>query len=886
MNSLRRLLLVIPGRRRARERELQEELEANLALAIREAVDSGMPPETAERLARRDFGNLTRAGEEARDVWLPGWDAIASDFRYAWRSLRHNPMFSVVAVLSLALGTGAATALFSVVNAVLLKPLAYEQPGQLLLVREIVGPLAHIYPTLPVNYQHFRTWREQAKSFDGMAAITSATVTLDTGADVETIGMARVSANLFDLLGVKPQLGRLFESREDQPGQGNSVVITDGYWRRRFGAAPTAVGRTVRVSDQAKTIVGVLPPDFRFPKKNDLGDLAGLPEQTDIFGTIQHFMKGWGGDHDFIVIGRLRRGITREQAAAELDVITSGIAAEHRLGYDLRTRVSPLQDVIGSPVRASLSVLLVAVLVLVLIVCVNLANLLLARGTARARELSMRVALGASRARLLSAAFAETLLLSCMGGALGILAAHVAISVFRRGTSVDLPRIDEVAIDPTVLAFALGLSLVCAALFGVMPALRLSRTDVHTAVREGSASLSSSRRGLRLREWLVGAEVTMGTLLVCLATLLVASLSQVLSADRGFEAAQSLDVRLQLPSHYTPENRAAFFDTAVERLRSLPGVQAVAAASKAPLTGESNVNNVRLVGADSMVFDASTAQAVMVNIRFIGPEYFAALGIPVLKGRSVEPVDRDRSVAVVSRRLAEKLWPGQNPLGKRIAASGSHVRDTDVIGVVADVHTTRLDKDPTLMIYVPFWKHPNQARGLVLRSAGDPMAAMQAVRHAIRQLDPGIPVPKMQTMEDLVAESVSRRRLQVNVALAFAMAALLLSAIGIYGVVAYGAALRRREMAIRMALGARRSQVGRLILWQGLRPAVIGAVSGITLALAGGRWIQTLLYGVSVTDVSLLACVAIALAMVAAIASVLPAYSSSTADPAPLLRAE
>lgn len=482
MNFLQRVLLLLPGRRRAREQELQEELEANLVLAIREAVDSGMSPDRAERLARRNFGNLTRAREESREVWLPGWDAVASDIRYAWRSLRHNPMFSVVAVLSLALGTGAATALFSVVNAVLLKPLAYEQPGQLLLVREIVGPLAHIYPTLPVNYQHFRTWREQARSFDGMAAISSATITLDAGADVETLGMARVSANLFDLLGVKAQLGRLFEGREDQPGHGNSVVITDGYWRRRFGAAPAVVGKTVRVDDQARTIIGVLPPDFRFPKKNELGELAGLPEQTEIFGTIQQFSDGWGGDYDFIVIGRLRRGITREQAAAELDVMTSGIAAAHQLRYDLRTRVSPLQDVIGSPVRLSLTVLLAAVLVLVLIVCVNLANLLLARGTARARELSMRMALGASRARLLSSAFAETLLLSCMGGGLGIVAAHLAIGVFRGSTSIDLPRIDEVAIDPTVLTFALGLSLVCAALFGVIPALRLSRADRYSLI--------------------------------------------------------------------------------------------------------------------------------------------------------------------------------------------------------------------------------------------------------------------------------------------------------------------------------------------------------------------------------------------------------------------
>ena len=882
MYWLRRLLLLLPGRRRARARELEQELEANLALALEDAAESGIP----ERIARRDFGNLARAREEARAVWFPGWDALTQDVRFALRTLSRAPAFTLVAILSLALGAGAATALFSLVNTIVLKPLSYREPGKLVLIREIVAPLAHIYPTMPVNIQHFRFWRDQARSFDSLAAVTSGTLTLLSGGEPETVGAAWVSANLFDLLGAQPQRGRTLLAEEGTPGKNPVVIITDGLWRRRFGASPSIIGQTIRTGGAPCVIVGVLPPSFHFPKKDDLGPLTRLAERTEIFLPIQSVNPGWGGDYDYIVFGRLHSGVTEAQSTAELNLLESRIEAEHKFNNGLRVQLRPLHDVISSPVRTSLAVLLTAVLVLLLIVCVNLANLLLARGSARAREFSLRIALGADRGRLLFSALVETMLLSAAGGVLGVIAAQAALGAFVRTAPVDLPRIDEVRIDGTVLAFSFAVSVLCGLLFGILPALRLSQTDPQTALRSESHAISGSRHGLRLREWLVGAEVSLSTLLLVLAGLLVSSLWHVLRVDRGFSGGRTLDVHLSLPSRYgNTKSRAAFFDRAADRLRALPGVRAVAAANKVPLTGESNVNSVRLEDADSGALDPATRQLVMVNVRFVSNDYFQALGIPLLRGRAIGSADRDRNVAVVSERLAAKLWPGQNPFGK-IVSSGSGVNRAEVVGVVADVHSTQLERDPTLMIYVPFWKSAYQVSDLVVRSSADPSTLMESVRRALQSIDAGLPAPLMRTMEEIVAESVAQRRFQMRIALAFGVSALLLAALGIYGVVAYGASLRRRELGIRMALGARPGEVRGLVLWQGLRPVAIGLVTGLLVALAAGRVIRSLLFGISPFDGFILGAVALALASIATLACLLPAHSAASLDPFRVLRDE
>jgi putative ABC transport system permease protein len=628
-----------------------------------------------------------------------------------------------------------------------------------------------------------------------------------------------------------------------------------------------------------------LPSSFRFPKNGELGPLTRLAEHTEIFLPIQSANQGWGGDYDYLVFARLRGDTSLAQGAGELNLFEKRIAEEHKLSAGLRAEARPLQEVIGSPVRTSLTVLLSAVLLLVLIVCVNLANLLLARSSARAREYSLRVALGAARGRLLVSALVETLLLSCAGGALGIAAAWAALGAFVQLAPVDLPRMDEARIDGRVLAFAFGLSLLCGLLFGMLPALRLSRADPQEALRE-SRAMTPGRRGLRLREWLVGAEVALSALLLVLAGLLVSSLWHVLRVDRGFAVDRALDVSPALPAQYrTDRDQAAFFDLAASRLRALPGVRAVAVANKLPLTGESNVNGVEVDGGAAEALDPASRQLVLVNDRFISQDYFAALGIPVLRGRPIEAADRGRNVAVVSARLAAKLWPGGNPLGK-VVSSGSNVDHAEIVGVVADVHSTQLERDPTLMLYVPFWRQAHQASRFVVRSAADPTSLREEVRKTLQSIDSAIPPPKMRTMEEIVDESVAQRRFQMRVAAAFGISALLLAALGIYGVVAYGIALRRRELGIRMALGARSQQVWRMVVWQGLRPVTFGLVAGMLAALAAGRLVRSLLFGIGATDGLTLGAVAAGLACVAALACLLPARYAARIDTRRVLRDE
>ena len=882
MYWLRRLLLLLPGRRQRRAWELDEELRTNLALAVEDA--EGQPEQ--EREARIAFGSLTRAREEARGVWLPGWDTLRQDLRFALRTLARAPVFTVVAVLSLALGTGAATALFSLVNTVLLKPLAYREPGQLVLAREILPQLAHIYPTLPVNYEHYRFWREHSLAFESLALISSRRVPLMSAGEPEAVGAAAVSANLFETLGVQAQLGRTFRPEEEEPSKSGVMVITDGLWRRRFGASPSIVGQTVQLDGGAReTIIGVLPASFRFPKKDDLGGLSRLTDNTEVFQIMQPPDNGWDGDYDYLVLGRLRHGVTRAAAGAELNLLEKRIAAEHGLGYAPSAQLRLLQEVITSPVKTSLTVLLAAVMLLVLMVCVNLANLLLARSSARAREYCLRIALGAGRGRLMFSALAETLLLAGTGGILGVIAARAALAAFARTAPVDLPRLDEVQVDGRVWAFAMLLSLGCGLFFGLLPALRLSGGDPQAALRGESPNLAGGRRGMHLREWLVSAETALSTLLLVLAALLTASLWNVLRVDRGFTEDRALDVHVQLPERYKDaKDRATFFDMAVDRLRALPGVRSAGVVDAIPLTGESQVNGVTLDGSYADAFEHGR-QLIMINVRFVGSDYFAALGIPLRRGRTIEAGDRGRDVTVVSERLAAKLWPGLDPLGRWLT-TGSHVGRVQVVGVVADVHNVQLDRDPTLIVYVPIWKRVPWGADLVVRSSMAPDALPREVRRTLMGIDPGLLAPKMRTMGQLVDETLARRRFQMQVAIGFGVAALLLAAVGIYGVVAYGIALRRRELGVRMALGARAGQVRLLVLYQGMRPVLWGLAAGVAAALAAGKLVRGLLFGVTASDGATLAGVAATLTLVAALACLAPAHAAARIDPGRVLRDE
>jgi predicted permease len=818
------------------------------------------------------------------------FDRLVQDLRYAIRGLARSRLFTAIAILSLALGLGSAAAIFSLVDGVLLRPLTYRRPDQLVFIREVVPPLQGIYADLPVNYQHLRFWRREARSVVDMAAFDAASWTLTGAGEPRILEGAEVSASLFSVLGVAPQAGRSFLPEEEQEGRNRVVVITDSLWRRRFGASPTLLGQPILLDGIPHTVVGILPPSLRFPKKDDLGQLARLGERSEIFRPLAKTQEGWDGDYDWIVFARLRPGVSPGTARAELDLLQQRIVREHAAPPGLRVTLRPLQEVLGAPVRTGLYALLAAVFLLLLIVSVNLANLLLARGSVRATEFSVRLALGASRFHLARQILTETLLLSLSGGLLGVVAAGAILRAFVAAAPVDLPRLAEVRLDARVGLFAFGLALLCGLLAGLTPALRLAGMDPQGTLRAGSRAVTESRPTLRLREILVGGEVALSVLLLVLAGLLVGSLMRLEQVDRGFRAERAVAVDLQLPQTGYPaaKERSAYFDRALESVRSLPGVRSAAFISKLPLTGETNVNGITLAGADQNVVDSESRGILTVNVRLVSPGYFATLGIPLLHGRDFEAGDRDRGdpddlgVAIVSARVAAKLWPGRDPLGRRFS-TGSSVGKVEVVGVVGDVHNGRLDQPPTLVVYVPYWRRSPGHGDLVLRTAALPQALLPTVRGRLWKIDPGIPVPTMRTLSEIVAESLGARRFQVQLASGFALFALLLAALGIYGVVSYSVAQRRREIGVRMALGARIADVLGLVVARGFRPVLAGLAIGIVLALLAGQLIRSLLFGISATDPVTIVGVASVLAGIAGLACLLPALDASRTDPANVL---
>ena len=881
------LLLLLPWRRREREASLDRELRSHLELAADEARERGVPEAEAEWAARRETGNLTLAREESRSIWtFASIDRLCQDLRYGWRSLNRSWTFALVAIGSLGLGIGAATAMFALANVALLKPLPYRAPNDLVFAREIVQPLEHIYPTIPVNLNHYRFWRDHARAFESIAALLGTSATLTSSADSHVVFGADVSWNVFRLLGVEPRRGRSFTSDEEQPGRNRVVVVTDAFWRREMQGAQGAVGSTITLDGVPHTVVGILPESFHIPDGADLGPLAFLDARSDFFRPIGDVVRGWGGDYDYVVFGRLRRRTSIAAAASDLDLLERDIAREHELGYSLRARLVPLQEAIAGPVRTSVVVLLGAVLVLVVIVCVNLAGLTLARSNVRAREFSIRTALGAGRGRLLQQVLTEVAALSLAGGALGVVAAIAFVRALRTVESVHLPRLAEAGVDFSVIAFAGLLTAACAVMVGLVPARSVVAGDAGTQLlRSGGRGLTHGRAASRLREWLIGVEVALSVVLLVLAGLLVTSLARVLAVDRGFTGDRVVAARITLsPSQYrTAADRAGFYERALAAVRAIPGVRAAGYVNHLPLTGESNVDSVQLEGADREAVDPIAGKLIEVNVRYVSAGYFDALGIGLVRGRLIDDRDRSAATAVVSEHLAGKLWPGQNPLGKRLT-TGAGAGTVQVIGVVRDVHNARLDQPSTHIVYVPYWHRAVGAGEIVAKTAYDPDSVMKAIRDAIRTIDKGTPAPEMTTMNAIVARSVSQRAFQMRLAGAFALAALLLATMGIYGVIAYTVTQRRSEIGIRMALGARARQVLALVAGRGMRPVVAGLAAGLGVSVALGGVIRSMLFDVTTTDPITIALVAAAVLAVSALACVVPARSALRTDPSTVLR--
>jgi predicted permease len=877
-------------RRQRIDADLDDEIRFTVELLADQKTKVGMASDEARRAARIELGGVEQLKEKIRAVRVGAWlDRLLQDFRFALRTLRKSPGFSTVAVLTLALGIGANTAIFSIVNSALLRPLAYAHPEQLYLVREIVPQLAKFYPTINANLPDFRIWQKQVHAFADAALAEATSADLTGAGEAESISGMRVSANILSLLGVRPALGRAFRLEEDETGHGRVLILTSWFWRERFHGDPGIVGKSITLDGAPHEIVGVLPATFRFPWV--ASSMGGAEDYTRMafFEPLdgpKPDETGLIGEFDFIAIARLKPDTTESQGLAELNVVQAQISKQADDPMPMKGALLPLEDVVIGPARSGLIFLLAAVGAVLLIICANLASVLLARVPARMREAAIRTALGATRGRIVGQMLTESLLLSIVGGALGVWLGSFALRWLVSVAPASIPRVNEIGLDARALAFALAATIVTGILFGILPAWRVSRSHPIDALKSGAAATTESRRTRRLRESLVGFEVGITALLLILAGLLTMSLARVLAVHAGFDERNALLASVDLPpqSYAKPEDRLRFYDEVVTGAQALPGARAAGWVSIPPLGGQGSVTAITVPGANQP--HGETPEA---NYRPVSPDYFAAMGIPLVHGRIFGPVDRGRKVVVVSQNVAERFWPGQNPIGKICVTHWGPAVPAEVIGVVSDIRTVQLDKAPLMMVYVPEWFNAfsvPEAGTIVLRTASDPAAAADALRGLIHKADTQVPITTLEPMTQIVSTSVDARRFSMLLAMAFAVSSLLLASLGIVGAVGYSVEQRRHELGIRLALGAELKGLMAMIVRQSMRPVVAGLAAGIVAAVFAARLVSSLLFGVEAYDALTLTVVAVVVTVVGLTACYIPARRATRIDPMVALRHE
>ncbi|HET7205938.1 MAG TPA: ABC transporter permease [Terriglobales bacterium] len=814
-------------------------------------------------------------------------DDLLQDIRYAARQLRKAPAFTLVAVLTLGIGIGANTAIFSVVNGVLLRPLAYRDPGRLYLIQEIVPQMTKFYPLLSANLPDFRIWQKECHSFTGIAIAEPATADMSGEGEAQQLHGVRSSANLFDVLGVRPALGRSFLPEEDEPGRGHVVVITDRFFRNYFRGNSEVIGQQIKLDGEQYFIAGVLPASFHFPAH--LGWLSSFGQELDFFEPLngpRFYEQGLVSEFDFAAIGRLKPDVTPDRALAELNVVQAQIAQTAKEGVDLKASLSPLDTEVVGSARLGLILLLAAVAAVLLIVCFNLANLLLARVPSRMREEAIRAALGASKWRLFRRTLIESLLLGVVGGILGIVIGELGLKWLLLVAPSGIPRLDEVQVDARALGFAILLSLATSVLFGVLPAWKMARSNPQNSLKWGSAAAGENRHARRVRSGLIGLEVGISTVLLITAGLLTASLVRLLRVDGGFQTDHVLTANIDLPSqaYKDPDTRLHFYNALLDRIRALPGVSSAGWVSMLPLAGERSATGI----------DVPAGQQVShptANYRPISPDYFKTMGIPLLRGRIFNESDRGRKVVVISESVARRFWPGHNPIGRTCLTYWGPEEADEVIGVVGDIHTVRLDAPPLMMVYVPDWFGSlhlavPQSAAIVVSTASDERILTSAVRQAIHATDREVPIVDMRPMGDLLSESVAPRRFQMFLLQLFAACALLIASLGIYGVISYSVEQRRHELGIRAALGAGFSDLRSMILRQGMTPVIFGLFTGVVASILSGRLLQNLLFGITVLHPLTLFVVTALVSAVAVAACLIPSRRATSVDPMVALRYE
>jgi putative ABC transport system permease protein len=802
------------------------------------------------------------------------------DLRYAVRMMLRQPGFTVVAILTLGLGIGANSAIFSVVNAVLLKPLPYPEPEQLVMLWESkteAGMGARFKGT--VSFPNFKDWREQNDSFRDLAAYQQAGYSLPGKDAPERVTGTMVSPNFFDVIGVRPQTGRAFSEAEKEPGASRVVVLSDALWRRNFGGDAGLIGRQITLSGEAYTVIGVMPQGFQFPSRSTQlwTPLDLTPDQ--LTNRDNHWL---------MVLGRLKPAATLEQAQAGMSTIASRIEQQYpdiQTGRDIQ--LVPLQEELVQFVRPALLVLLGAVGFVLLIACTNVANLLLARSAARRREIAIRTALGAGRWRLIRQFLTESVLLFILGGTLGLLISKWGMDFLVNWASGFMPRAGEVRLDARVVGFTLLLSFLTGVIFGLAPAIQSSKTDVQSALKEGGNSGQSQRRNW-IRSGLVIAEIAAALVLLVGAGLLIKSFNRLLTTDTGVKAENVITMGLTLPQslYSTQQSRTLFYQQVLERVASTAGVESAGVVNLLPIQN-SGYNGKIWIEAEAVPQPGSEPIA---EYRATSPDYFRALGIPLVEGRFFNQQDRERAVpvAIVNQTFVKRYLRGRDPLGSRIRKE-----ETEwlmVVGVVGDVRQSGLTQNIMPEVYTPYAQPESgtltQGMTLVVRATGDSAETVANVRRAVLQVDPAQPVHNVQTMQEVIYRSVSDRRLTMMLLTIFAGVALFLAMIGIYSVMSYVVTQNTREIGIRMALGAQGRDVLKLVVGQGLMLTIVGIALGLAASLALTRLIKSLLFGVTATDPLTFTCVSLFLILVAVLACYIPARRATRVDPMVALRYE
>lgn len=852
------------------ERELAEEIDACLEMLVEARAAEGLSPEEARRAALIELGGVEQVKESVREVRVGHFfRTVWRDFRYGTRSLRKSPGFAVVAVVTLALGVGANTAVFSVVNSVLLRPLPYESPGQLVrLWADSSGQRTDRNQFSPAEVTEFR---DQLTTFEDIGLFDyGLSANLTGGGQPERVNGSEATPGLFTTLRVRPVLGRTFLPDETEVAQSKVALISEGLWRRRFGAEPNFAGQTIRLDGESFTVVGVLPDSFKFP------------EQVDIWLPFSFTADDWKTDraHYYVeAVGRLKPGVTQEQASAELETIVGRLRPNFpAFRKSWGVALVPLHEQVVGEVSSTLWILFGAVGFVLLIACVNVANLSLARASSRRKEITIRAALGASRLRIVRQLLTESLLLSVAGGGAGALVAVWAVRLFSASALGSLPRAEEVAVDGRVLVFTLLVSVVTGVLFGVWPALRASNPNLNETLKEGGRRPTHSRSGPR--NALVVAEIALSLVLLAGAGLLIKSFMRLRGVNAGFDPHNLLTMQVTLPKTQYPdtERQNAFVQQTLRRVETLPGVKAAAATINLPLVGTWGMSYKAVSHDNDPLQVADNAN--------ITPGYFHAMGIPLLKGRDFS--DRDSGggpkVIIISEALARKHFHDENPLGQRINAGG----EREIVGVVGDIRPRGLELEVKPQIYLPYAQKPTSAPFVTftVRTETAPTGLAGVVEKEIRGLDKDLPVANVRAMEQIVAASLGQRRLTMLLLGVFACIAVVLASVGVYGVVSYSVSQRTHELGIRMALGAKTSDVLRLILGQGLALTVIGVGVGLLGAYGLTRLMASLLYGVTATDSMTFFSVSGALIIVGLLASYLPARRATKVDPMIALRSE